>query len=246
MSLNYAPMPTEETDNPKLIEANVKFHQLTDRQQLFIIYYLGEAGFVATEAYKLAGYKSHDPKKTDKENRRLTSIKACMIKNNPRVKSVIDAFFDTEMMAAKEHAYHLATIARNLPQGPAFFLEPQTVQEFNKEGDAIEVERYRLDWAKVKEYGSLIKSIKFDAYGQPILEFHDRMRALDMIGRQHLDLGKDNLNIKNTFQQNNTQNNLIILPPKDDGGTVPNQDEEEENQPRIVDSELNGKHRSNT
>jgi hypothetical protein len=42
-----------------------------------------------------------------------------------------------------------------------------------------------INWAEVERRGYLVKSIKYDRKGRPMLEFHDAQNALIQIGRAH-------------------------------------------------------------
>lgn len=247
MTLTHVPFPSEDTGLKYISEANALYAKLTDKQKLFVMYYLGVANFNATDAAEKAGYKH--------KNRYTLGVTASIVKNHSRVKYVIEAYMEAELMVASEHATHLTRLARGVPEGPLYFMDKVIVEEFNSRGEVVEVERYRLNYDRLKEYGHLIRGIKFDPYGQPLIEFHDRLKALDMVGKQHLGLGTgggSGLNIKTEVSvQTNQQTGLVILPSKDDGGTIPPSDDvdgrtspKEIKPPKIIDNNRNGTDRT--
>ncbi len=216
MTLTHVPFPSDDTGLKYISEANALYAKLTDKQKLFVMYYLGVCNFNATNAAEMAGYKH--------KNRYTLGVTASIVKNHSRVKYVVEAYMQAELMVASEHATHLTRLARGVPEGPLYFMDKVIVEEFNSRGEVVKVERYRLNYDRLKEHGHLVKGIKFDPYGQPLIEFHDRLRALDMVGKQHLELGTggNGLNIKTEVSvQTNQQTGLVILPSKDDGGIVP-------------------------
>jgi len=40
-----------------------------------------------------------------------------------------------------------------------------------------------INWAMVEEKGYLVKALKYDRQGRPMVEFYDPQRALELIGR---------------------------------------------------------------
>lgn len=53
------------------------------------------------------------------------------------------------------------------------------IGEFVKKGDS----GIAIDWDRVLEHGYMVKKISYTSKGQPVLEFHDAQKALELIGR---------------------------------------------------------------
>lgn len=54
--------------------------------------------------------------------------------------------------------------------------------------DGEPLKRYEMtgvDWARVEEYGYLIKKVSYDRQGRVVLEFHDPQKSLELLGRAH-------------------------------------------------------------
>ncbi len=132
--------------------------ELTDKQQLWLSFYLGEAKFNASEAARRAGYS--DPVQSGWEN-----------KTNQDMQAVISRRLSESAMGADEVLARLAEQARN------------TVSEFVKvdgRGNA------RLDLKAMRAAGKmhLIKGIKYVA-GRQVVEWADPLAALELLGRHH-------------------------------------------------------------
>lgn len=136
-------------------------NDLTDRQALFVSYYLGEALGNATEAAKLAGYEAKD-----------RSVHAAIGSENlrkPKIRAIIDERLDELAMGTDEILARLSEHARG---NMARFIETRTygmpVISFEKE--------------TLEKYGHLIK--KYSVGRQKVsIELHDPQAALVHLGK---------------------------------------------------------------
>ncbi len=81
-----------------------------------------------------------------------------------------------------------------------------------------------IDWDKVLEHGYMVKKISYTSKGQPVLEFHDAQRALELIGRAQ-GMFVDRSEVK-VGELNPVQ---VYLPENNRGSTEPVVDTEPEN-----------------
>jgi phage terminase small subunit len=142
--------------------------QLTDKQRLFIEYYL--QCFNATEAAKKAGYSEKTAYSIGWENLRKPEIAERIAK---RISAVA--------MGAEEALARLANQAR-LDVGP--FVDIEEIHD--PESDEILFSGPKVSWEKLEEAGLtyLVKAVYWTKYG-PRIEFHDPQRALELIGKHH-------------------------------------------------------------
>lgn len=130
----------------------------TAKQLLFVSYYLGDAKGNATEAARLAGYRSPE-------------IQGRQVLSKTIVRARIDARLAEVALSANEVLARLSEIAAG------------SLEEF-LEIDAQG--RYTLSLAKAKRRGKLhlLKKLKPTEYGLSV-EIHDPLAALDKLARYH-------------------------------------------------------------
>jgi phage terminase small subunit len=131
--------------------------QFTGKQQAFINAYLGKAKFNAYRAAKLAGYKGNGQTLRAVSSRLLT---------NANIKAEIQAHFEANAMSRGELVSLLADQAR-----------VDIAAYYDGTG------KFQLDQFKKDGYGHLIKSIKKDKAGNLVVEFIDKIKSQELIGR---------------------------------------------------------------
>lgn len=131
------------------------YAQLTDRQRLFVEFYLGKANANASLAAKLAGYSS------------IASGADNL--NNPQIYKAIEERYASHRFSADECIARMIEIARG---GHAAFITAG-------EGGDLYVDTQGLIDAGL---GRLVKKITNGKHGQTI-EFLDTQRALETIGK---------------------------------------------------------------
>lgn len=142
--------------------------RLTKKQLVFVEEYLKD--FNGTQAAIRAGY-----------SRRSAHNQGQRMVKNDEVKSYIRARLDELQMGADEVLKRLAEQARNNPaEFMLFETDPQT-----DDPQTEEIRYSGINWAAVQKRGHLVKGLKFDRRGNPMLEFHDAQAALEKIGRYH-------------------------------------------------------------
>lgn len=149
---------------------------LTGKQQAFVNAYLGKAKFNATQAARLAGYSGND---------NVLAQMGHKLVRNGKISLAIEARLKESAMSADENLMHIGEIARGVIR-PSFFFVREVVTEQGENGNEIKTVKTtgELDWNKLDKYGHLVKSISFTANG-PKIELHDRLRALELIGKHH-------------------------------------------------------------
>lgn len=130
---------------------------LTNKQHAFVEAYLG--CFNATKAAITAGYSEKTARSIGSEN--LTK---------PDIQSEINRRMSEAAMNATEVMYHLAQVARS---------DIDDVMKIDGNLPFIDMEK-----AKAAAKTGLIKKIKITKTGIEF-ELHDKMRALELIGRHH-------------------------------------------------------------
>lgn len=134
---------------------------LSYRQRIFVEKYIGEAGFNAAEAVRLAGYKCKDP-----------AARGSKLLSNPEVKALVDARVAEMAMSANEILVRLTEHARG------------SMEDFlaiRDDGTAA------IDFVKAQRAGKLHLLKKYtdsDRYGVEI-QLHDAQSALQLLGRAH-------------------------------------------------------------
>ena len=136
--------------------------KLTGKQEKFVIAYLGEANCNATEAARIAGYRSngHTLEQVAYENLR-----------KPEIASRIKQAFIANRMTPEECARRVSDMARASVEdignvdGGMFFLD--------------------LDKAKKRDKLHLISGVEWTNKGQMKVKLHSALDALDKIAKMH-------------------------------------------------------------
>lgn len=135
---------------------------LTAKQSKFLTAYLGEAGFNATEAARIAGYAG---------DTNALAVAGHENLRNPKIAQHIQRYFAENQMSPEEIISRLSAIARG---SLADFLE---VKDSGS---------WRIDIAKAKRAGNLglLKKIKEGKYGVEI-ELWSPLDAMEKLARIH-------------------------------------------------------------
>lgn len=181
----------------KRTNRNKQVEGMTGMQALFVEEYL--RCWSAREAAKRAGYK--DPDNQGYRNLRL-----------PYIQKAIKARMRAFQMETDEVMMRLTQQARN-DLGDYLIL--------SEDGKKFEV-----DWVRLKEAGHLVKKISYSQKGQPVIEFHDSQRALEIIARakgmfvdrQEVKVGELNP-VQVYIPDNGRGNSSSDTEPKADDGT---------------------------
>lgn len=150
---------------------------LTNKQRAFVEHYL--QSWNATEAALLAGYSEKSARVIGSQN--LTK---------PDIKAEIDARLEEMTMSSNEVLKRLSEQAR------AEYAPYIEVRELPADDDGNSDVRAGIDLVRMVEDGKahLIKGIKYDRDGRPIVEFYDAQAALVQLGR-HYKLFSDNVDL---------------------------------------------------
>jgi len=147
---------------------------LTNRQQLFIEYYL--QSWNACDAARKAGFRHAD------------NLGARLVKN-PDIKTAIDERMRSIQMQTDEALVRLTQMARGnladfitIEQIP---LNRRGKPVLDSAGNPVMGETVKVNFQAVRERGYLIKSLTYDRSGNPKLEMYDAQGALVQIGRAH-------------------------------------------------------------
>ncbi len=156
--------------------------ELSAKERIFVFYYLQTWNHVL--ANKEAGYKSGAKKRFEQ----------------PHIQAAITERMKTISMRADEAIYRLTEQARI---NPAEFYLYDKIELKDKNGNPVRdskgapvvcLQPVAIDWELVQARGHMVKGIKYDRHGRPILEFHDAQAALTLIGR-HEKLFTDQIDI---------------------------------------------------
>lgn len=144
--------------------------RLDKRQQEFVKAYLDCLN--ASEAARRAGYKTKFINRIASENL-----------SKPDIKAAIELGYKSRAMPRDEVLTRLERIAR---------ADATNWLTKNRDGD------YYVDVEKMREAGqiALIKKVSWDRYGNQIVEFHDPMKALELLGKHHK-LFSDRISLEN-------------------------------------------------
>lgn len=141
--------------------------KLTGKEKAFVLAYVGEAKFNATKAAELAGYKA--------KNKNTFSVIGYENLRKPHLSRFIENFFDDALMEAKECLMRITDVARG------------SIEELLDE-------KGEFDYKTAQENGALhlLKKLKRKRqikdeiiYEEIEFELHDRLAALQMIGKHH-------------------------------------------------------------
>jgi phage terminase small subunit len=138
---------------------NHGLESLTERERAFVLAYTGEARLNAMEAARIAGYAN-------------PSANAWAIRRREDVAKAIEERLRSRHLTADEVLDEIAEVAR---QDLSRFI---TV---NSRGQVA------LDFKKAKESGALrnVAGYEYNKQGRLVLKFHDKMTALQALGRHH-------------------------------------------------------------
>ena len=142
------------------------------KQELFVLYYLGEAKGNATQAARLAGYKQ--PRQQG--HRLLTNVD---------IAARVQAKVTSVAMTADEVLHGLASHAR-INVGPYITTGERPIRN-PETGEIVSTEPYlHVDIEQMTDdgYGHWIKAVKHTPFG-PCVEFVDGQTALVHLGRYH-------------------------------------------------------------
>lgn len=148
--------------------------QLTDLQKLFVEHYLQT--WNAAEAARLAGYNA----KNDSVYRSIGSENL----TKPNIKAEIERRIDQYAMSSNETLQRLSKVARWFDITKYIELRPTHVKD--KLGNVFESGVYLwvdLERLQADGLGHLIKRIKQNTAGYLDIEWHDSMKALELIGK---------------------------------------------------------------
>ncbi len=161
---------------------------LTEKQKAWLEWYC-QNGWNATEAAKQAGYKG---------NRAQLSVIGSENLVKPNIRKKLSDRFAKLGMSADETIARLVKMARSFDV--MAYTELRETYRFNKRGKKIlhgyvlwvDIDKLRKDGV-----GHLVKKIKQTKSGIEI-EWHDTMRALELIGKHHA-LFTDRVELEATF-----------------------------------------------
>ena len=146
----------------------------TDLQRQFVKHYISTLN--ATEAAARAGYKGkrHTHAVIGSENLR-----------KPEIKAAVDAGLEAH---GKISENELLTRLSKIAAGDiSDYLEYHTIKRATNQGKLYDVEimRFNLEKFKADGLGMLIKRIKNLSNGGVDIEFHDPVKALELLGRHY-------------------------------------------------------------
>lgn len=144
--------------------------------QLKWCYHYAELGN-GTEAAARAGYKG---------SRRTLSAIASENLTKPNILAKLEEIYSSYGMGAQETLGRLAKIARSFD--PTEYVTEKEKYEFDDDGNPYFVGYVisaDLDGLRRDGYASLIKKIKQNSKGGMEIEYHDPVRALEMMAKNH-------------------------------------------------------------
>jgi phage terminase small subunit len=149
----------QNSQNPQ----NTPNDTLTERQRLFVEAYCGVALGNASEAARRAGYS---PKTANEQGARLLADVSIRAAVEQRMREIRGA------MGAEEVIQRLSDIAR---------LDTLSFADIDPSGRAT----INLNYVRAAGLGHLVKGVKFDKYGNQVVDWHDPVRALESLGKLH-------------------------------------------------------------
>jgi len=156
-------------EHPDLIQA---LKACSAHERAFVLSYLGPARFNASEAALDAGHGV-----------KHRGVHGYTLLRKPRVQNVLKVWFRAKCMDADECLSRLADIARIDACDFAECYREELI--LDPEGKVVGSAR-RVDWQAIRArgLGHLVKKVTASKFGDTI-EFEDRLKAIDLIGRTH-------------------------------------------------------------
>lgn len=141
-------------------------------------------------------YQATYPKASRESARRLGS----QLLTNIDIREEIQARLDEQKMSADEVLAEWAAVARG------------DMADFITLKDGVKGFYLDLEGANKKGLMKLVKKLKYNANGQPEIELHDKLTALDRLGKHHGLL----IDRQEVQHSGSIESKLVVLPSKDE------------------------------